>query len=66
MVTTGLGVVSTEVVNWQVEITLVLLGLLFLSQSFGSSKIGVSFGPIMLVWFISIGGNCVTWELFPN
>ncbi len=33
----------------------ILLGL-FLVQSHGTAKIGVAFGPIMVVWFFTLGG----------
>jgi len=39
-----------------VPITIVLLLLLFSIQRFGSTKVGVWFGPIMLVYFCSIAG----------
>ena len=39
-----------------VPITIVLLLLLFSIQRFGSTKVGVWFGPIMLVYFGSIAG----------
>jgi K+ transporter len=31
--------------------------LLFIAQSFGSSKIAFLFGPIMMVWFAFIAGT---------
>lgn len=37
-----------------VPLTVIILALLFMSQRFGTSKVGVCFGPIMLVWFLSI------------
>lgn len=33
-------------------ITVVILLLLFLVQRFGSGKIGIAFGPVMLLWFL--------------
>ena len=32
-----------------------ILALLFASQRFGSSRIGAAFGPIMLIWLVSVG-----------
>ena len=31
-----------------------ILFILFIVQSRGTSRIGISFGPIMLIWFISL------------
>ncbi|NJK94199.1 MAG: KUP/HAK/KT family potassium transporter, partial [Bacteroidales bacterium] len=38
-----------------VPIVLAILSLLFLIQQFGSRFLGRSFGPIMLIWFLTIG-----------
>lgn len=38
-----------------IPIVLIILSLLFLLQQFGTNTIGRFFGPIMLVWFITIG-----------
>ncbi len=38
-----------------VPIVLVILGLLFFVQKFGTKIVGSSFGPIMLLWFSMIG-----------
>ncbi|HOX83183.1 MAG TPA: KUP/HAK/KT family potassium transporter [Chryseolinea sp.] len=38
-----------------ITIVIVILVLLFLFQQFGSSVVGKTFGPVMLVWFIFIG-----------
>jgi KUP system potassium uptake protein len=37
-----------------IPITLVVLAGLFLIQRHGTARVGVSFGPIMIVWFVSI------------
>jgi KUP system potassium uptake protein len=39
---------------WVLPITLVVLTLLFLVQRQGTGRIGRSFGPVMLVWFVTI------------
>jgi len=41
--------------NTIISIVIVILILLFLFQQFGSSVVGRTFGPIMLVWFVTIG-----------
>lgn len=38
-----------------IPITLVIIIILFFIQQFGTSFIGKSFGPIMFIWFLSIG-----------
>ncbi|WP_304343839.1 KUP/HAK/KT family potassium transporter [Chryseobacterium koreense] len=39
-----------------VAITLVILAIIFIVQQFGTSSIGKFFGPVMVVWFMVIGG----------
>ena len=39
-----------------IQITLVILAVLFLIQRAGTSSIGKAFGPIMAVWFLFLGG----------
>ena len=39
-----------------VPVTCVILLILFASQKFGSTKVGRVFGPIMLIYFFSLGG----------
>eukprot|EP01133_Synstelium_polycarpum_P009175 gene9175-10766_t len=41
--------------SYVMPITLVILVLFFISQSFGTARLGKFFGPIMLLWFVSIG-----------
>ncbi|HEY0221801.1 KUP/HAK/KT family potassium transporter [Lactovum miscens] len=43
--------------NVIVVITLSILALLFLIQRFGTDIIGRLFGPIMMIWFLFIGGS---------
>ncbi|CAF2938481.1 unnamed protein product [Rotaria sp. Silwood2] len=43
----GVAVEAPKLHNWIVPITVVILVLLFLAQRWGTSKIGVMFGPIM-------------------
>jgi KUP system potassium uptake protein len=44
-----------------VPITVGILILLFVVQRFGTGKIGVAFGPVMLVWFFAIGAIGAFW-----
>jgi KUP system potassium uptake protein len=38
-----------------VPIVLLIFGILFFIQQFGSAKVGSSFGPIMVLWFLILG-----------
>jgi KUP system potassium uptake protein len=38
-----------------VEITIIIISMLFFVQRFGTAAVGKSFGPIMLVWFSMLG-----------
>ena len=51
----GLKVVSPQLGKYVIYISLALVSLLFAVEKFGTSKIGAFFGPIMLVWFATIG-----------
>jgi KUP system potassium uptake protein len=53
--TEGLVLVEPSFAPWVVPATLVLLFLLFAVQRYGSGGVGRVFGPIMLVWFATIG-----------
>jgi len=46
----GLKMLNTEVPV--VPIVLLIFGVLFFIQQFGSAKVGSSFGPIMVIWFL--------------
>ena len=50
----GLEVVSPAFKSWVIPLTLVVLFLLFLLQKRGTAGIGKFFGPIMVVWFLTI------------
>ncbi|APR81525.1 Kup system potassium uptake protein [Minicystis rosea] len=50
----GLGVATHALEPVVVPVTVVILLLLFSIQSHGTAKIGRFFGPIMVVWFITI------------
>ncbi len=51
----GLKVINSSLGPVVVPITLVILTLLFAIQRYGTGLIGKLFGPVMLVWFITIG-----------
>lgn len=53
--TEGLALATPAFAPWVVPATLVLLFLLFSVQKYGSGRVGRVFGPVMLLWFITIG-----------
>ncbi|MBX3713405.1 MAG: potassium transporter Kup [Lysobacter sp.] len=50
----GLEIVAPQLHDWIVPITLVVLISLFATQRFGTAKVGKVFGPITVVWFLSL------------
>jgi len=50
----GIEKFSSELADWALPIAAVVLVVLFTTQHFGTAKIGIIFGPIMVVWFITI------------
>ena len=57
----GLAVVTTAFKPAIVWLTVITLLLLFLFQRRGTARVGRFFGPIMLVWFITIGLAGLVW-----
>ena len=51
----GLSLLNTTFADLVVPVTLALVVLLFAVQRFGTGLIGGMFGPVMLVWFATIG-----------
>ena len=51
----GIKAVAPSLAAWVVPITIVILVGLFLVQRRGTEKIGIVFGPTMIVWFLAIG-----------
>ncbi|MDZ4287560.1 MAG: KUP/HAK/KT family potassium transporter, partial [Prosthecobacter sp.] len=52
----GLGELNLGLQSYVIPIAVGILLALFLVQRHGTAKIGASFGPIMIVWFIMLGG----------
>ncbi len=50
----GLEVAAPQLTHWIVPISLLVLVALFASQRFGTAKMGKIFGPVTVVWFISL------------
>ncbi len=52
----GLEVAFDGIDSWIVPLALVILISLFLIQKHGTARIGILFGPVMLVWFLTLAG----------
>jgi KUP system potassium uptake protein len=51
----GLSIITTSLEDYVVPATVLILILLFLVQPRGTALIGKMFGPVMAVWFVSLG-----------
>lgn len=60
----GVKVVSPDLKEYILPITLVIIAFLFWIQKYGTTLIGKLFGPVMLVWFatIGLGGAYQIWH----
>jgi KUP system potassium uptake protein len=58
----GLKVVNPSLEDWIVPITAVIILALFAAQRFGTAAVGRLFGPIMIVWFVTVG-VCGVWGI---
>jgi KUP system potassium uptake protein len=70
----GLTVSAPMFARWSVPLAVVILTALFSIQRFGTGKVGVLFGPVVLLWFLTLallGGRAllehpqVLWSLSP-
>ena len=52
----GLSVSAPVVSDWVMPICVIVLVGLFSIQRFGTGKVGVLFGPVVLLWFAVLGG----------
>ena len=50
----GLNLAAPSLKPFVMPAAIVVLAILFVSQKFGSGRIGSAFGPIMLIWFATI------------
>ena len=57
----GLSVATPFFNPYVVPITLVILFILFLLQKRGTAGIGKLFGPVMILWFFTLGGLGLYW-----
>jgi KUP system potassium uptake protein len=58
----GLTVVDGSFTVWVVPVTCLILALLFLVQRFGTGVLSAAFAPVMVAWFVTIGGLGV-WQI---
>ncbi len=55
----GLEVLAPALEHWVVPVTVGILLGLFAIQSHGTRRIGLVFGPIMLLWFTTVGATAI-------
>jgi KUP system potassium uptake protein len=53
--TEGIEAINPGLAHWTVPLTLLILAILFAVQFKGSEAIGKVFGPIIFIWFVTIG-----------
>src|SRR3569833_3181321 len=53
----GLEVGQPSLTAWVVSITEVLFAVLFFFQRFGTARVSIVFGPVLVVWFLTL---CIT------
>jgi KUP system potassium uptake protein len=53
--TEGLETLNSDLASWTVPLTVFILFALFAFQFKGSSALGKIFGPIILIWFLTLG-----------
>ncbi len=51
----GIGVVSHTLDPWVVPVSVIVLVALFMVQARGTGTVGRLFGPVMLLWFLTLG-----------
>jgi KUP system potassium uptake protein len=50
----GLEIAAPGLTRWVLPITITVLLVLFATQRFGTQKVGRAFGPVIIVWFLSL------------
>ena len=51
----GIVLITPQLKHWVIPLTLLIITVLFAIQKRGTSAIGLFFGPIMIIWFITLG-----------
>ena len=57
----GLGTATPALSTYIVPLSVVILTGLFIVQKQGTARVGAMFGPVMVIWFITIGAIGFTW-----
>ncbi|MGU3575693.1 potassium transporter Kup [Brucellaceae bacterium C25G] len=52
----GLEIVAPSLSHFVVPITVTILLVVFAIQKYGTGKVAIIFGPVMLIWFLVLGG----------
>ena len=59
----GLSQATPKLTSFVVPLSVVILAGLFLVQKRGTAAVGAMFGPVMVLWFITIGAVGLKWVL---
>jgi KUP system potassium uptake protein len=63
----GLHTLTPALDAYVVPLSVIILAVLFLVQYSGTARVGAMFGPVMIVWFVTIGILGVRWIVeFPG
>ncbi|AKF06547.1 potassium transporter Kup [Sandaracinus amylolyticus] len=57
----GIGGVAHGMQRFVVPLALVIIVVLFLAQKRGTGRVGAVFGPVMVVWFVTLGAMGIYW-----
>ncbi len=59
----GLELVAPQFDSWVLPLTLAILLVLFHVQKIGTGKVSAFFGPITVLWFLTLGGLGFSWVI---
>ncbi|QQS16423.1 MAG: potassium transporter Kup [Neisseriales bacterium] len=61
----GLQIVNVALAPYVLPMAIVILLVLFLIQRFGTARVGICFGPIMFIWFLTLAilGLLNIWQM---
>src|SRR5688500_17290730 len=61
----GLGTYSPKLAPYVIPFTIAVITVLFFIQSHGTAKVGTFFGPVMVLWFVTLGA-LGAWQIAKN
>jgi KUP system potassium uptake protein len=61
----GLGTYSPNLSPYVIPFTIAVITVLFFIQSHGTAKVGTFFGPVMVLWFVTLGA-LGAWQIAKN